>query len=361
MSGILSMLSGGTYSSAPANTVAPVVSGTATVGQTLSSTTGTWTGAPTPTFTYQWQRAGSNIGSATSSTYTLVNADAGSTIRCVVTATNVVAAVSANSNATSAVAAIAPGAPTIGTATITSPTTCTVSFTAPASNGGATITSYTAYPSAGSSSGSLSQAGSGTINVTGLTIGQAVTFTVKATNSAGQSAASSASNSITPTLNVGDAFGGGYYIGTVSGYYQIIAPVSGGQQLVSGSNGLKWGPGGYGSTGITSQTNGSTNSAALAALGSAWQAATFCEGLSIGGYTDWYLPARNELIAWYPAFASGAQKCATSGEGTAYWSSTEDYADAAIIFDFASPSRLNDSASATYTSVSTRAMRKQAV
>ena len=91
---------------APSNSVAPVVSGTATNGQTLSSTTGTWAGVPTPTFTYQWQRAGSNISGATSSTYTLVNADVGSAIRCVVTATNVVSAVSANSNATSAVAAL---------------------------------------------------------------------------------------------------------------------------------------------------------------------------------------------------------------------------------------------------------------
>jgi alpha-tubulin suppressor-like RCC1 family protein len=200
MSGILSMIAGGTYSSAPINTVAPVVSGTATVGQTLSTTNGTWTGAPTPTFTYQWQRAGSNIGSATSSTYVLVDADGGSAIRCVVTATNVVAAVSANSNATSAVAAIAPGAPTIGTATATSSTTATVEFTAPASNGGATITTYTATSSPSGITGTLSQSGSGTITVTGLAGATSYTFTVTATNSAGTSVASAASNSITTGL-----------------------------------------------------------------------------------------------------------------------------------------------------------------
>ena len=144
MSGVLSMLTGGTYSSAPVNTVAPAVSGTATRGQTLSSTTGTWTGAPTPTFTYQWQRAGSNISGETSSTYTLVTADVGNAIRCVVTATNVVAAVSANSNATAAVTGVVPGAPTIGTATAAGPTAVSVSYTAPADNGGSTITSYTA-------------------------------------------------------------------------------------------------------------------------------------------------------------------------------------------------------------------------
>ncbi len=212
------MIAGGTYSSAPINTVAPVVSGTATRGQTLSTTNGTWTGAPTPTFTYQWQRAGSNIGSATSSTYTLVTADVGNAIRCVVTATNVVAAVSANSNATAAVAGVVPGAPTIGTATV-SGTTASVPFTAPADNGGLTITTYTATSSPGSITGTLSQAGSGTVTVTGLTAGTAYTFTVTATNSAGTGSASAASNSVTPPVVGQQAF-------TTAGTYTWVAPAS---------------------------------------------------------------------------------------------------------------------------------------
>ncbi len=83
---------------APVNTVAPVISGTAVVGQTLSSTTGTWTGTPTITYAYQWKRNGSNIVSATSSTYTLVQADATFAITCVVTATNVAGSAEATSN-----------------------------------------------------------------------------------------------------------------------------------------------------------------------------------------------------------------------------------------------------------------------
>jgi alpha-tubulin suppressor-like RCC1 family protein len=96
-------LSAGKWAIPPVNTVAPTVSGTAEVGQTLSSTTGTWTGNPTPTFAYQWQRATTNIGGATSSTYVLVTADVGSTIRCVVTATNQAGVASANSANTSPV------------------------------------------------------------------------------------------------------------------------------------------------------------------------------------------------------------------------------------------------------------------
>lgn len=75
----------------PANTVAPVVSGTATQGQTLSCTTGTWTGYADLSYTYQWKRSGANIGGATSSTYLLVLADVGSTISCEVTAANYLA------------------------------------------------------------------------------------------------------------------------------------------------------------------------------------------------------------------------------------------------------------------------------
>lgn len=105
MSGIMMLSVGNSYGSLPVNTVAPVVSGTATVGQTLSTTNGTWTGAPAPTFTYQWQRSGSNIGGATSNTYVIQSADVGSTLRCVVTATNAVGIVSANSNSTATVTA----------------------------------------------------------------------------------------------------------------------------------------------------------------------------------------------------------------------------------------------------------------
>jgi len=83
----------------PVNTVAPVISGTAVVGQVLTSTTGTWTGVPIPTFSYQWKRGATNIGT-NSSTYTLVQADAGNTsnITCVVTATNSAGSANATSN-----------------------------------------------------------------------------------------------------------------------------------------------------------------------------------------------------------------------------------------------------------------------
>lgn len=90
--------------------------------------------------------------------------------------------------------AVVPGAPTIGTATA-GDTQADVSFTAPASNGGATITGYTVTSNPGGFTGT----GAGSpITVASLTNGVSYTFTVTATNSAGTGSASGASNSITP-------------------------------------------------------------------------------------------------------------------------------------------------------------------
>ena len=82
----------------PSNIVAPVVSGTNTVGSILTTTNGTWGGSLPITYTYQWLRNGTNIGGATSSTYTLVTADTSNVVSCRVTATNSVGSANATSN-----------------------------------------------------------------------------------------------------------------------------------------------------------------------------------------------------------------------------------------------------------------------
>jgi surface protein len=86
-----------TSGGAPVHTVAPVISGTTTLGSTLTSTTGTWTNSPT-SYAYQWRRNGTPIPSATASTYVLVSADSAAGITCVVTATNALGSSSATSN-----------------------------------------------------------------------------------------------------------------------------------------------------------------------------------------------------------------------------------------------------------------------
>jgi uncharacterized protein (TIGR02145 family) len=194
------------------------VGGTASAGKPDAPTIGTATvsgvsGTATVTFTQPASNGGAAIISytATSSpgslTATLSQAGSGTitfngltngtAYTFTVTATNSVGVSLASTASNSVTPYTVPGAPTIGTATATDGQ-ATVTFTAPASNGGSAITSYTATSIPGGFTGTISQAGSGTITVTGLTNGIAYTFTVKATNAAGASAASTRSNSVTP-------------------------------------------------------------------------------------------------------------------------------------------------------------------
>ena len=72
----------------PVDTAAPAVLGTPAVGQTLTCSTGAWTGEPTPTYTYAWLRNGSVIAGVSAGTYDVQSADQGTGLSCQVTATN---------------------------------------------------------------------------------------------------------------------------------------------------------------------------------------------------------------------------------------------------------------------------------
>ena len=96
----------GVTATAPVNTVLPVVSGTTYVGDLLTTTDGTWSGSPT-SFSYQWKRGATNIGT-NANTYTLVSADANTNITCVVTATNATGSTPATSNIIATTALFAP-------------------------------------------------------------------------------------------------------------------------------------------------------------------------------------------------------------------------------------------------------------
>jgi hypothetical protein len=79
---------------APVSVGLPAISGTASVGQRLQASTGTWTGVTASPFGYQWSRCNSNgsscagISGATGQSYGVGNADLGMALRVSVTATN---------------------------------------------------------------------------------------------------------------------------------------------------------------------------------------------------------------------------------------------------------------------------------
>lgn len=93
---------------APVNTAPPTISGNEVKGETLTTTTGSWSGGGI-TYTYKWLRCDSNgancaaIGGATGQTYVLGSSDVGKRLRSEVTATNTDGTSAALSEATDVV------------------------------------------------------------------------------------------------------------------------------------------------------------------------------------------------------------------------------------------------------------------
>jgi hypothetical protein len=94
---------------------APAISGTMKAGEKLTTTNGTWSANPAITlYAYAWARCAANgsscaaVGGATSSTYTLTDADVGHTLRSYVTAVNGNGPTQAQSAQTAVVAAAYP-------------------------------------------------------------------------------------------------------------------------------------------------------------------------------------------------------------------------------------------------------------
>lgn len=229
-----------------------------------------------------------------------------------------------------------PDAPTIGTASAGN-AQATVPFTAPSSDGGSAITSYTATSSPGGITGTLSQAGSGSITVTGLTNDTAYTFTVTATNAIGTSVASTASNSVVPQQppQVGDFYQGGviFYIfaegdtGYVAGetHGLIAAPTD-------QSSGAEWPCYGTNITGAGGTAIGTGNQNTIDIINANCTfpanaiAVDICANLTLGGYSDWFLPSKDELNEMYLNIGQGNALGLGNIGGFAndnYWSSTE--------------------------------------
>jgi hypothetical protein len=93
----------------PAVTSYPTVSGKAQDGQTLTATTGSWTGTTPIAYAYQWLRCDSGggncnpIAGATATSYTLTSTDVGRTLELTVTASNTAGTAAATSAPTAVV------------------------------------------------------------------------------------------------------------------------------------------------------------------------------------------------------------------------------------------------------------------
>ena len=188
---------------APVNTVAPVVSGTTTEGQTLSVTNGTWNNTPS-SYAYQWKRGGVAISGATSSTYVLVTADVGATISCDVTAANAGGSTPQGSNSVGPISAASVPVP-VNTAAPVISGTPTVGQTLSTTNGTWT-NSPTGYAYQWKRGGvSISGATDSTYALVSRDIGANITCVITASN-AGGAGTPATSNSIGPVV----AGGGGY-------------------------------------------------------------------------------------------------------------------------------------------------------
>jgi len=114
--------------------------------------------------------------------------------------------------------------------------------------------------------------------------------------------------------DVGDAYEGGFFAGLISStangvatHGLIVAPSASGY---NGKSTLRWKTTTTSTAGTTSAFDGAANSAAMNNV--FHPAAQYCEGLSIGGYSDWYLPALFELDLAYQLLKPTTGSNATS-------------------------------------------------
>jgi hypothetical protein len=200
-----------------------------------------------------------------------------------------------------------------------------------------------------------------------------------------------------PPLVIGQVFGGGYFAGQIStagngiaDYNLVVGP------LASAESSLAWKNAGTTTAGADSVINGPQNTADMVADGNStvYPAAHFCNNLSTGGQTDWYMPSKNELEVCYynlkpsttsnltnsginansvPARASNyttgdpSQTSATVFQtggaeaftATIYWASTERTSSLAWNQNFTNGNALNNGYK--YNSYRVRAVRRVAV
>jgi len=116
---------------------------------------------------------------------------------------------------------------------------------------------------------------------------------------------------------VGSALGGGFFAGQISTtansvatHNLVVGPVSSAQGV------YQWKTTNTSTAGTSSTIDGPTNSSNM--NDATHPAAQFCEGLTIGGFSDWYMPASLELEICYYNLKPTTQNNSTSTGTNAY-------------------------------------------
>jgi hypothetical protein len=141
---------------------------------------------------------------------------------------------------------------------------------------------------------------------------------------------------------IGAAYEGGFFAGQIStaangiaDYNLVIGPLSSAQNASK-----QWKNANSGAAGADSVIDGPQNTADMVADGNStvYPAAHFCNDLVIGGFSDWYMPAKNELEVCYfnlkptttsNGVTSGINTNAVPSRGSNYTSGTPAQTSAA--------------------------------
>jgi len=145
---------------------------------------------------------------------------------------------------------------------------------------------------------------------------------------------------IPPPEALGDSYQGGFYMGTIAAagttYYLVVAPNA------TGCTECKWKTSNTSTSGTCSLVDGYANTYP-ALENSTHPAGNWTATRTIGGFSDWYLPAIDELDVFYNnGGGDGAGDPLPSGEDfdiSRYWSSTESGYGFACGLNFYSGSR----------------------
>lgn len=156
-----------------------------------------------------------------------------------------------------------------------------------------------------------------------------------------------------PTV-IGEVYGGGFYMGTLGDYYLVCPPIAG----QHGST-IQWKTTNTTTIGTTSLTDGFANTEAMVTAGIGLHpAAQFCVGLTIGGFSDWYYPAKDELNLLYVNRVALTAAGAGSFFSANYSASSEITATNSWLHDFSSDLQSNGNKANSY---HVRAIRRVSV